>query len=243
MTKFNFYCDESCHLENDNSLNGINKSIMVLGGVEIPFLKKDEIFARIKEIKTKHGISPKQELKWTKISPSIAPLYIDLVDYFFDNADLVFRGLVVKNRENLDHTKFNQSSNQWYYKMYWQLLSIIDPQYKYNIYLDIKDSNGGERIKKLHKILCNSLYDFDKSIIKQVQLVRSHEVEVMQITDILIGALSYINRGLTTSQAKLQIIERIKERSKYSLVKSTLKGEQKFNLFIWSPKNNNQYDC
>jgi Protein of unknown function (DUF3800) len=242
MTKFNFYCDESCHLDNDNSLGGINKTIMVLGGVEVPFLKKDEIFARIREIKIKHGIKPTQELKWTKLSPASVALYLDIIDYFFDNNDFVFRGLVVKNRDKLDHTKFNQSSNEWYYKMYWQLLSIIDPRYKYNIFLDIKDSNGGERIKKLHEILCNSLYDFDKSIIKQVQLVRSHEVEIMQITDILIGALSYVNRDLTTSEAKLKVIERIKERSKYSLQKSTLKGEQKFNLFFWRPQNIGNYD-
>ena len=62
----------------------------------------------------------------------------------------------------------------------------------------------------------------------------------MQLTDILVGALSYHHRNLSTSSAKTRLIERIVERSKYSLDKSTLKGEEKFNLLIWNP--NTPYD-
>lgn len=240
MQIYNFYCDESCHLENDNSLGNLNKTIMVLGGVVIPTNKKTEIFTRIREIKLKHGIKTTQEVKWSKLSPSLVLLYSDLVDYFFDSEDLFFRGLVVTDKDKLENDKFGQSYNQWYYKMYWQMLSCISPKNRYNIFVDIKDTNGGERIKKLHEVLSNSMYDFDHKIIKNIQIIRSHEVEIMQLTDILIGALSYSNRNLETSQAKLQIIERIKQRSSYSLQKSTLKGEPKFNLFFWKPKS---YDC
>ena len=47
------------------------------------------------------------------------------------------------------------------------------------------------------------------------------------------GAIGYLNRGLSKSQAKLKIIERIKQRSKYDLKRTTLKQEAKFNLFFW----------
>jgi len=109
---------------------------------------------------------------------------LDLIDYFFDDDDIVFRGLVITDKDTLNHSTFGQTYNEWYYKMYWQLLSIIDPEYGYNFYIDIKDTNGGERIKKLEEILANSLYDFNHKIIKRVQLIRSHEVEIMQLTDI-----------------------------------------------------------
>lgn len=241
MTIYNFYCDESCHLPNDNSLGGANKKILVLGGVEIPKAKKIEICTRIKEIKLKHNISKYQELKWTKISPTNVPLYLDIIDYFFDCDDIIFRGLVAKDKDNLDHTKFNQSFDDWYYKMYWQLLNVIDPRYYYNIFIDIKDTNGGSRIKKLHDVLCNSKYDFNRKIIRQVQQVRSHEIEIIQIADIFTGALAYIHRNLKTSKAKSQIIDRIKMRSKYKLLESTLRGEQKFNLFIWKPNYVNKF--
>lgn len=91
MNIFNFYCDESCHLENDNSLEGKNKKVMVLSGIQIPFEKRAEIFKRIKEIKVKNGIRAGQELKWKKISPANKHIYLEIIDYFFDDDDIVFR--------------------------------------------------------------------------------------------------------------------------------------------------------
>ena len=75
-----------------------------------------------------------------------------------------------------------------------------------------------------------------KEIIKQVQQVRSHEVELIQLADLLIGAMAYINRGKSESKPKNELIELIKHRSKYSLTKSTLLRESKFNIFIWEPQ-------
>ena len=57
----------------------------------------------------------------------------------------------------------------------------------------------------------------------------------MQLADLLIGALSYKARGLTTSVAKAALIERMKERSRLSLERSTLVSAKKVNLFIWKP--------
>lgn len=239
MTTYNFYCDESCHLENDNSLDGKNRKVMVLAGVQVPQDKRFEIFTRIKEIKKKHWISEFQEVKWTKISDSKKDFYLDLVDYFFDDDDIVLRALVITDKDTLDHAQFKQTYNDWYYKMYWQLLSIIDPEYSYNFYIDIKDTNGWEKIQKLNDVLINSMYDFNHRIIKKIQLIRSHEVEIMQLTDIFAWALAYVNRDLETSPAKIEIIKRIEERSKYSLRKSTLRWEKKFNLFFWKPQNIN----
>jgi hypothetical protein len=121
--------------------------------------------------------------------------------------------------------------------MYFTMLKqIFSPSDAYHIYLDIKDTRGSEKVAKLHDILCSNIYDFSKSIIKRVQLVRSHEVEQLQLTDLLIGCITYVNRNLTTSPAKLNIIDRIKERSQYSLKRTTLLKEEKFNLFRWCPQ-------
>jgi hypothetical protein len=81
------------------------------------------------------------------------------------------------------------------------------------------------------------MYDFDRNIIKKIQLIRSEESEIIQLADILIGALSYLNRKLNTSTAKKQIIDHIKQRSGLSLEKNTLLQEKKFNLFLWQPQN------
>ncbi len=229
----NIYCDESCHLENDQ------QKVMVLGAVWCPYDKKDEIFERIREIKVKHELKKDFEIKWTKVSESKVEFYLELVDYFFDDDDLHFRALVVPDKTILKHKELEQDHDTWYYKMYFSMLKVlIDPHTKNRIFIDIKDTRSSEKIKKLHKVLCNEKYDFNREIIEIVQTVRSHEIELLQITDLLIGAVSYINRGLKTNTGKLKVIERIKKRSNYSLTLTTYLKENKFNILIWQPRRN-----
>lgn len=225
---FNIYCDESCHLENDR------QSAMVLGAVWCEIEKVKEINTRIREIKIQHDLAADFELKWTKISPAKVQLYKDIVDYFFDDDDLHFRALIIPNKSELNHSIFNQTHDDFYYKIYFDMLKVIlNPSYHYRIYLDIKDTRSAKKVKKLHDVLCNSKYDFSMQIIENVQTVRSHEIEILQVADLLIGAVSYANRGLTTSSAKQEIVERVKKRSGYSLTKTTLYLESKTNIFRW----------
>ncbi len=228
-TVFNVYCDESCHLENDR------QKAMVLGAVWCPLDKRQQIAQRLREIKVKHGLAPDFEVKWTKISSRKLSFYMDLVDYFFDDDDLHFRGLVIPDKSQLNHDQFDQDHDDWYYKMYFVMLkTIFDPQSQYRVYIDIKDTLGHEKIEKLHDVLCNSHYDFSKRIISRIQRIHSHEAEQLQLADLLIGALSYLHRGLHESKAKLALIERIKQRSGYRLTHNTLIRESKFNLMIWN---------
>lgn len=222
---YNIYCDESCHLEKDRS------PVMVLGSVICPLEKVSEVTERIKEIKKRHGLPPHQELKWTKVTPSKEALYRDLVDYFFDDDDLRFRALICQ-KNNLNHTRHGQTHDDWYYKMYFTLLKyLISDQNTYNIYIDIKDTRGGQKQAKLHEIICNSRYDFKRSLIQNIQQVRSHEVQILQLTDVLAGAISYYNRNLNSSSAKATLVQRIMERSRLDLSKSNY--STKLNLFHW----------
>lgn len=230
--EYSVYCDESCHLENDG------QPVMVLGAVWCPTSKRGEIFKRIREIKEKNGISDNIEMKWTKVSDSKILAYVDLVDYFFDDDDMHFRALIVADKNKLRHKDFGQTHNDWYYKMYFDMLkSIISNEAIYNIYIDIKDSVGGEKIERLKEVLSNEKYDFNRKIIKKMQLVRSDEIEIMQIVDILSGATMAANRNSTTSSSKNNLILRIRERSGYSLTKTTLLTETKFNTFVWNGQN------
>jgi len=230
----NIYCDESCHLENDKS------NVMVLGGLICPDVDKRKAFERIREIKQKHKLAKDFEIKWTKVSESKVSFYLDLIDYFFDNENLGFRALIVPNKDKLRHRDFNQNHDQFYYKMYYDMLKILfNPKFQYNIYLDIKDTNGTEKIKKLEELLVLFLkkkYCLNKSIINRIQEVKSHEVELLQLADLLIGAVSYLNRGAGTNKGKLRVIEYIRKKTLHPLDCSTLPGENKFNLFRWSPQ-------
>ena len=112
---------------------------------------------------------------------------------------------------------------------------LLDPEKRYRVYLDYKDTHGSRRVKKLHEVLSNSLYDFSKRIVEDIQQVRSHDVEILQVADLLIGAISYVNHGHKGSTAKTELVERIRTRSGYRLTQSTLLRERKMNLFRWEP--------
>jgi hypothetical protein len=230
---FNIYCDESCHLE--SSVLTSENRFMVLGGIGCSVDSKEEISERIKQIKKENDIGLYAEMKWTKISQKKLRAYKNLINYFFDCDSLFFRAIVI-NKEQLDHKKHNHTHDEFYYKMYWLMLAwFIEPSNQYHIYLDIKDTQGVNKTKKLQEVLCNSSYDFKREIIERIQEVRSHEIILMQIVDLLIGAISYANRYPKggTSQAKNELVTLIRERSGVSLQRSTLLGARKFNIFCW----------
>lgn len=227
MPSLNIYCDESTHLPNDG------QPFMVLGAIVCPTALSRDVTVRLREIRAKHQIQPSFELKWTKVSPAKLEFYLDVIDYFFDNDDLNFRA-VVAPKQGLDHERFGQTHDDWYYKMMFYLIrNVIPAQDEAFIYFDKKDTNGQEKIDRLRSVIANTEYDFSRSNIRRLQIVESHHVGLLQLADLLIGAVNYVNRGNTTSEAKLRLIERIRERSGVNLTRTTLLSEMKTNIFRW----------
>ena len=226
------YCDESCHLEHD----GVTS--MALGCVWCEKTHKDELYKQLREIKVHHGIAPHCELKWNGVSPSKKEYYKDVINFFFQNDKLHYRILVVPNKSELQHDTFNQTHDEFYYKMYFDLLkTIIDPDDIYEVYLDMKDTRGQKKIEKLRNVLCNSHYDFDQKIITKIQQLKSSDSELVELADFFTGAICYFHRVSQgenlTSSTKSELIDLIKELSGYSLLRSTLYKEDKMNIFIW----------
>ena len=231
---YNVYCDESCHLQNDSS------PVMVLGAMYCLKEDKRQIYDDIRDIKRRHGLSSSFEIKWTKVSFSKVDFYLDLLDYFWSNKALQYRGLIATGKDKLDHNRFNDGDyDLWYYKMYFRMLDpIIHQEDEYYISVDIKDTKGGKRVAKLREVLCNNIYDFNRDVIKHIGQINSRESEILQMTDLLNGALAYHYRKLeNNSQAnlgKVTFVERLRERQNIDY--STSRQRQKFNLFVWSPQ-------
>ncbi|MDE4542249.1 DUF3800 domain-containing protein [Thermoanaerobacterium sp. R66] len=227
---YNIYCDESCHLEHDDS------KVMVIGGIWCSKNKIKYISDKIKDLKIKHGIKPNFEVKWVKVSPNKIEFYSDMIKLFLKETDLHFRCLIVSDKTKLRHFDFNQDHNTFYDKMYYLMLcNIIDTSNSYNIYIDIKDTHTNEKSKILAKYLRNKYYDYNCNIIQKIQPVNSSEIQLMQLVDILIGAVSYINRDLKSSEAKLRITKELKEQSGLALNHSTSFFSKKINIFVWDP--------
>jgi hypothetical protein len=226
---YNFYCDESCHLLNDT-----HKS-MVLGSLIIPYERVKSISNDIKNIKTKHGVNEHTELKWVKISPARLALYLELIAYFLDNDNLRFRCIVVPDKSLLRHEKFQRSHDDFYYVLYYLGLKfVMNSKDQYNIYFDRKDDNQSKQLERLSRYLSSRIPISPKQM--KMQLILSHESQLMQLSDILTGAVSYKNRDIETSDAKLSIIQALEKRLKTQLDISSPVRAEKLNVFCWTAK-------
>ena len=103
---YNFYCDESTHIENDG------KPYMLLSYVSTPYTQLKLHNKRIRDLKKQHYF--KGELKWGALSKSQYPFYNELIEYFFAT-DLQFRAIVI-DKEQLRHSDFNQTHDDFYDK-------------------------------------------------------------------------------------------------------------------------------
>jgi len=231
VTQFDLFCDESAHLEHDGL------PWMALGVVWCPHDKTREIAVRLREIKERRGFNPHAEVKWTKVSPAMTHLYLDLLDYFLDDDDLHFRAVVVDKRTHRA-AENGGDHDAWYYALYFDLIEpLLRPSGRYRIYLDIKDTRSQRKVQSLHEVLCNSQLDFDRKIVERVQQVRSHEVEQLQLADLLLGAVTYANRELSGNDAKVAFVSRLRARTALQLTKTTLLQEPKVNLYFWKPRS------
>lgn len=231
MKEYNIYCDESCHLPNDDA------DLMVIGGISCPKEKTEFINRAIREIKVRNGVYEFAEIKWTKVSESKYQMYKELVDLFFDNSFLNFRAVVALNKSQLDYEKFHLSHDDWYQRIYYLTLrEMIDIGHVYYVYADIKDTKGSQKVNQLKEVLNNVVGYFYDETVKNIQLVRSDQIQLLQLADLFIGAVCYENRGLKGNPAKVRLINHIEERWERSLSKTSPKAENKVNIFKWTPR-------
>lgn len=218
MKTFNLYCDENCHLKNDSH------SYMLLSYTKVQANQKRVHADYVKLLK--HTYKFNGEIKWSKISSSNYHFYAELIDYFF-SSDMSFRAIVIEKaqiKNNVQHLHYDD----FYYEMYYKLINHnLNVENRYNVYLDIKDTRGAEKVKTLKGVL-QTRY----GVIGNLQNVHSKESIFIQITDFIMGAVSYYLRGLNRVTAKNKIINKIIKESKQDLKKSTLNKNDKFNLFF-----------
>jgi len=229
--EYNVYCDESCHLKSNDS------KYMLIGAIYCPKFKVKKINEYIEHLKKNYNLSDKIELKWNKVDKKTEKLYLDIITYFFNNDDLKFRVIVI-DKTKLNHEKYNQTENDFYHKAYYEMLKyIIIPGNSYNIYPDIKDTNSYYYHQIMLEYLRLKMADTNKKTIKKVQPIRSYEAPILQINDILIGALSYHYRGLSKNSIKLNIVNEINKLYQNDFDVSSYYNNTKFNIFIWRSRD------
>lgn len=229
MKVYKIFCDESCHLLSDKS------DVMVLGALHCDAQKAEQLTRKIKSLRHQHEYKP--ELKWSKLNKHQWPLYKEIIDLVLDDCDVNFKATVVLNKQSLDHEQYNAGSHSdFYYKMfYYTLRDFLKVNNEYRIYLDYMDTLGGEKTKKLCEVLQSRTH---WELSANATIVQSDEVQLIQVCDLLIGAVAYKNRNdiSKTSEIKNKFISYIEDKLNSSLTDATPPWENQFNIFRFNPR-------
>lgn len=225
--KFDVYCDES-----HPDLLGSKRSpfqVLVIGGLWLAKQDRNRFKQTIHELRNKHKIGG--EFKWQKVSPSRQAFYNELIDWFFEQGDnLRFRCIAVE-RQKVNLLKYHDSDQELgFYKFYYQMLHhwILDCN-EYAVFCDFKSNREPDRLHVLQRCLETTNLS---SHITSVQSIRSKESVLVQLADVLTGAVaSKLNNALRPGGAKSVLVSKIEAGLKRTIGR-TIKGEQKFNVFV-----------
>ena len=96
--EYNVYCDESCHLVSNDS------KYMLIGAAYCPKHKVKKVNEYIEHLKENYNISNKIELKWNKVDKKTEKLYLDIINYFFNN---IYHNTILSSRIVFNNKKTN----------------------------------------------------------------------------------------------------------------------------------------
>lgn len=225
------YCDESRQDLFCRSKESIvnNDRYICIGGIWLNKDKRTDIKDNIKVLKENYNVYG--EIKWKNVSITKLAFYKNLIDLFFlyDNC-VRFRCIVVDSLV-IDLDKWHNSDAELgFYKFYYQLLyQWISNYNKYYIFTDYKINKKNNRIIELKDIINRSNYS---NPIKTIQAVDSKESLILQLEDLIMGAIGYKYNFNKTgkSVAKNEVVKTI-EKYLGCEIKGTNRSAVKFNIF------------
>ncbi len=179
------------------------------------------------------------------------PQYCRFIDIFF-KYNLQFNCIIIDRKEIDLKANENNDPELGFYKFYYQLLrKNSEPNAPYYIYLDRRTNREPNRLEKLKSFLQQDTHPIDfwgirttnKGLdVKALEFVNSKSYELIQFSDILMGAISYHynKRHLRpdASQNKCDLAQYIATKiNKPNLIFNTGKSGYK-NLNLWLFKSN-----
>ena len=201
---------------------------MVIGSLWLPAELRAGYKAAIHGLRDRHRVGG--EFKWQKVSDSREAFYCELVEWFCGQGEnLRFRCIAV-DQQKIDLALFHDDDQELgFYKFYYQVLHHwIDDFNRYSVFVDFKSNRRRDRLVVLRQCLANANLT---SQVRSVQAVRSEESILIQMADVLTGAVGAKLNGIGGSgSAKGRVVE-VLERSLGRRMAATTRDEKKLNVF------------
>jgi type I restriction-modification system DNA methylase subunit len=227
-TTLHLYCDESRHLPHDR------EPLLLLGMLACPADRARSLNRELTEIWKAHGQPPHFEAKWTKVSPAKLDFYRAVLDWFIAADDVAFRCLALPDKQRLYAALPVETRDYLYYRLYFHLLrSAVEPENRYRIFLDLKDTRGRKKLAELKTRLADDADDM--CAVESMQHVHSHEIRLLQITDLLLGAVGFARRAPAAqeSPAKRALVRLLEEKLGHPLIADSPPGAPKAVIVTW----------
>ncbi|MCX6013411.1 MAG: DUF3800 domain-containing protein [Chloroflexi bacterium] len=241
------FCDESAYVDQRYLVAG---SIFLMPK-ELP--GQEELYQtveqRLNDQKAKQGLFT--EIKWGEI-PSKAGKqlvgYKKLLGFYLDNDLVSFRCMVVDTHNYpLKSLSLTNKETGLGYRNYLSVfladgLMKTKDDYYFKILLDTRDTKPEYRLEDLFEATNNRLM---KNVVLsknkyasyfEIQQAESKDWCLLQVADILIGAIAAKWNGTTTARGKLEIITFIEQKLNWDLLKKTPPWYDRFNIWEFKPK-------
>ncbi len=177
---------------------------MVIGGI-VTLRENEQRFAETMALyRQSHNM--RAELKWTKVSNQKLNEYRALIDLFFSvNQSFHFKTIVVDTQE-IDHRRYNKNDAELgFYKLMYQFLlhsfgAYLRPADQCIVFLD-RRTTSYYKLSTLCAILNNGLrkkYKYLQHPIRNIQATNSKYSDLIQVADVLMGAIGYEMNGAHT---------------------------------------------
>lgn len=225
--RYNIYADEASISE---------ARYMLIGGIWSGWEIEPFVRSELQAVRDQYRLQA--EMKWTKVSSTMLPAYCAFVDTFFEHEQLSFRCIVI-DTHILDYRRFHRGDKELgFYKFYFQLISRnLTASDLYWLNTDERRNRRASRLSTL-KITVNRWWQKRAGVepLRAVEPRRSHDDDLIQLTDVLLGAVSYAWNERVGSEAKLSLVKHIASRMGWPTLQwSTARFERKMNIWRWQP--------
>ncbi|NOT25790.1 MAG: DUF3800 domain-containing protein [Acidobacteria bacterium] len=186
------------------------------------------------------------ELKWTKVTNQKYAQYKALVDLFFEHAALHrlhFKSVVFDSTE-VDYAYHDGDEELGFYKFYYQFLlhkfGVYAKSDEHSLYVSIDErSTTKYKLGTLKDVLNAGIrkkFGRNSNVVKQVEPACSKHSNLMQMADVLMGAVGWHSNDLAdrpdARRAKIDLANYIAQKAKLGSLKHQTPYEQR-EFEIW----------